>query len=167
MISISLCMIVKNEEDVLQRILSCAKRFCDEIIIVDTGSTDTTMDIARKYTDKIYEFEWVDSFAKARNFSFSKATKDYIGPVAPLIPSAPVGPVTPIGPVAPATPSAPVGPMAPVGPVAPTIPSAPVGPVAPVGPIKPSIPPAPVGPGDVKGSIHVHLYLQLQWNSGR
>ncbi|WP_419892890.1 glycosyltransferase [Oceanobacillus kimchii] len=78
MISISLCMIVKNEEDVLQRILSCAKRFCDEIIIVDTGSTDTTMDIARKYTDKIYEFEWVDSFAKARNFSFSKATKDYI-----------------------------------------------------------------------------------------
>ncbi|BAC14543.1 hypothetical protein [Oceanobacillus iheyensis HTE831] len=54
------------------------KRFCDEIIIVDTGSIDSTIDIAKQYTEKIFEFEWVDSFAKARNFSFSKATKDYI-----------------------------------------------------------------------------------------
>ena len=51
---------------------------CDEIIIVDTGSTDRTKEIARKFTDKVYDFEWIDDFSAARNFSFSKATKDYI-----------------------------------------------------------------------------------------
>lgn len=75
---ISLCMIVKNEEKVLDRILSKAKLFSDEIIIVDTGSTDKTIDIAKKYTHKIYPFKWCDDFAKARNFSFAKATCDYI-----------------------------------------------------------------------------------------
>ncbi len=75
---ISLCMIVKNEEDVIGRCLDSAKDLVDEIIIVDTGSTDKTKEIVSKYTDKIYDFEWVDDFSKARNFSFSKATKDYI-----------------------------------------------------------------------------------------
>ena len=75
---LSICMIVKNEEEVLARILSKAQIFADEIIIVDTGSTDSTIDIASKYTDKIYNFEWCDDFARARNFSFSKATGDYI-----------------------------------------------------------------------------------------
>ena len=75
---ISLCMIVKNEEDVLERCLESAKGIVDEIIIVDTGSTDRTKEIASNYTDKIYDFEWVNDFSKARNFSFSKATKDYI-----------------------------------------------------------------------------------------
>lgn len=78
MISISLCMIVKNEERVLARCLDSLCGLMDEIIIVDTGSTDSTKDIARKYTDKIYDFQWVDDFSAARNFSFSKATKDYI-----------------------------------------------------------------------------------------
>lgn len=78
MISLSLCMIVKNEHDTLARCLDCAKQIADEIIIVDTGSTDDTKKIALKYTDKVYDFEWVYDFAKARNFSFSKATKDYI-----------------------------------------------------------------------------------------
>jgi glycerol-3-phosphate acyltransferase PlsX len=50
----------------------------DEIIIVDTGSTDNTKEIASKYTDKIYDFEWTYDFAAARNYAFSKATKDYI-----------------------------------------------------------------------------------------
>lgn len=76
--TISLCMIVKNEEDVLENCLSSVFKATDEIIIVDTGSTDKTKDIARKYTDKIYDFKWVDDFSKARNYSFSKATKDYI-----------------------------------------------------------------------------------------
>lgn len=71
-------MIVKNEEKVLERILSKAQIFADEIIIVDTGSTDNTKDIASKYTDKVYDFEWCDDFAHARNFSFSKATQPYI-----------------------------------------------------------------------------------------
>lgn len=78
MFTISVCMIIKNEEKVLDRILSCAKKFADEIIIVDTGSTDNSINIAKKYTTNIYTFEWIDNFSEARNFSFSKATKDYI-----------------------------------------------------------------------------------------
>lgn len=78
MITISVCMIVKNEEAILARCLDCIKGIADEIIIVDTGSTDQTKEIAKKYTDKIYDFKWIHDFAAARNFSFSKATKDYI-----------------------------------------------------------------------------------------
>lgn len=78
MITISLCMIVKNEERVLRRCLESVKELMDEIIIVDTGSTDGTKKIASEYTDKIYDFKWIDDFSAARNFSFSKATKDYI-----------------------------------------------------------------------------------------
>ncbi len=78
MITVSLCMIVKNEEQVLARCLDCAQQIADEIIIVDTGSTDNTVAIARRYTDKVYFFDWKDDFAAARNFSFSKATKEYI-----------------------------------------------------------------------------------------
>lgn len=78
MISISLCMIVKNEEDVLERCLECVKDIVDEIIIIDTGSTDRTKEIAMSYTDKVYSFEWINDFAAARNYSFSKATMDFI-----------------------------------------------------------------------------------------
>lgn len=78
MISISLCMIVKNEQEVLRRCLESFKSVVDEIIIVDTGSNDNTICIAKEYTDKVYNFNWVDDFSKARNYSFSKATKDYI-----------------------------------------------------------------------------------------
>ena len=77
MITISLCMIVKNEEDVLARCLDFAINFADEIIIVDTGSTDRTKEIAALYTDQVYDFEWIDDFAAARNFAFSKATMEY------------------------------------------------------------------------------------------
>lgn len=77
MVTISLCMIVKNEEDVLDRCLASVKDAVDEIIIVDTGSTDRTKEIAREYTPHVYDFEWVDDFSAARNFSFSKATMDY------------------------------------------------------------------------------------------
>ena len=78
MITISTCMIVKNEERLLARCLDCVKAFSDEIIIVDTGSTDNTKAIASKYTDKIYDFPWINDFAAARNFSFSKASCEYI-----------------------------------------------------------------------------------------
>ena len=78
MITISLCMIVKNEEKMLARCLDSVANLMDEIIIVDTGSTDRTKEIAARYTDKIYDFEWCDDFSAARNFSFSKATMDYI-----------------------------------------------------------------------------------------
>ena len=76
--TLSLCMIVKNEEAVIARCLDCVKDIVDEIIIVDTGSTDKTVEIVSKYTDKIYHFEWIKDFSAARNFSFSKATKEYI-----------------------------------------------------------------------------------------
>ena len=57
MSTISLCMIVKNEENKLDNCLSSIKNLVDEIVIVDTGSSDKTKDIAKKYTDKIYDFE--------------------------------------------------------------------------------------------------------------
>ncbi len=78
MIEISCCMIVKNEERILARCLDSIADMMDEIIIVDTGSTDATKEIAGRYTDKIYDFEWIDDFSAARNFAFAKATKDYI-----------------------------------------------------------------------------------------
>ena len=78
MVSISVCMIVKNEEAVLARCLDSLRGIADEIVIVDTGSNDRTKEIAAKYTDKIYDFAWVHDFSAARNFAFSKATKDYI-----------------------------------------------------------------------------------------
>lgn len=77
MITISLCMIVKDEEAVLARCLDSVKDLVEEIIIVDTGSTDKTREIAYRYTDKVYDFKWVNDFSKARNYAFSKATKDY------------------------------------------------------------------------------------------
>lgn len=78
MITISACLIVKNEARVLERCLKSIQPIVDEIIIVDTGSTDETKEIASRYTNQIYDFEWVDDFSKARNYSFSKATMDYI-----------------------------------------------------------------------------------------
>lgn len=77
MITISLCMIVKNEESVLERCLSSVADVMDEIIIVDTGSTDRTKEIAKKFTDKVYDFEWVEDFSKARNYAYDLATMDY------------------------------------------------------------------------------------------
>lgn len=76
--TLSLCMIVKNEEDVIGRCLECVSDIFDEIIVVDTGSEDKTRDIVKKYTKNLYYFKWIEDFAAARNYAFSKATKDYI-----------------------------------------------------------------------------------------
>ncbi len=75
--TISLCMIVRDEEDILARCLDSVKGLVNEIIIVDTGSKDHTKDIARRYTSRVYDFTWIDDFAAARNFAFSKARMDY------------------------------------------------------------------------------------------
>lgn len=77
MATISLCMIVKNEEDVLERCLKSVRDIADEIIIVDTGSSDKSKDIAKKFTELVFDFDWCDNFSLARNFAFSKATKEY------------------------------------------------------------------------------------------
>ena len=78
MATISLCMIVKNEESNLKRCLDSLKGIVDEMIIVDTGSTDKTKEIALNYEAKVFDFEWTGSFSDARNFAFSKAVCDYI-----------------------------------------------------------------------------------------
>ncbi|WP_375140514.1 glycosyltransferase [Cohnella herbarum] len=78
MITISLCMIVRNEEEGLANCLSSVKGIADEIVIVDTGSTDRTKEIAAQFTDRIFDFEWIDDFSAARNYAFSQATKKYI-----------------------------------------------------------------------------------------
>ncbi|AIG27121.1 glycosyltransferase [Brevibacillus sp. 7WMA2] len=78
MITISLCMIVKNEEDSLARCLDSVKDLVDEINIIDTGSTDGTVELAKQYTDRVFFFEWIDDFSAARNFAFTKATQEYI-----------------------------------------------------------------------------------------
>jgi len=77
MSTISLCMIVKNEEESLARCLDSIAGLVDEIVIVDTGSEDRTVEIAQTYTSNVYTFPWIDDFAAARNYSFSKATKEF------------------------------------------------------------------------------------------
>ena len=76
--ALSLCMIVKDEEDCLARCLMSAMPVADEIVIVDTGSTDRTKAIAKTFGAKVYDFEWTDDFSEARNLSLSKATGDWI-----------------------------------------------------------------------------------------
>ena len=78
MITVSVCMIVKNEEDILARCLDSLQGLYEELVIVDTGSTDKTKEIAHKYNAKVYDFTWVDDFSAARNYAFKQCTKDYI-----------------------------------------------------------------------------------------
>lgn len=70
-------MIVKNEQSTIQRLLSSVSGVFDEIVIVDTGSTDNTVNICAKY-GRVYYYKWIDDFAAARNYAFSKATSQYI-----------------------------------------------------------------------------------------
>jgi len=76
--TISLCMIVKNEEEVIGRCLDSVQDIVDEIIVVDTGSNDRTKEIVKGYTNELYDFTWINDFSAARNFSFSLATQNYI-----------------------------------------------------------------------------------------
>lgn len=77
-VTLSVCMIVRDEEPVLERCLKAAVQFADQLVVVDTGSKDRTMEIAKKYTTEVYTYQWKDDFADARNFSYSKAACDYI-----------------------------------------------------------------------------------------
>lgn len=75
---ISVCIITKNEENNINECLKSIYSKFDEIIVVDTGSNDKTKKIASEYTDKIFDFIWCNDFSKARNYSLSKATNDWI-----------------------------------------------------------------------------------------
>ncbi len=77
-LKISLCMIVKDEEKQLDNCLKSIKSYVDEIVIIDTGSTDMTKQIAFEYTNKVYDFKWCNDFARARNFSIEKASNDWV-----------------------------------------------------------------------------------------
>ena len=76
--SISLCMIVKDEESRLPACLGCVADLVGEIIVVDTGSTDNTREVARHCGAEVHEFSWCDDFAAARNQSLHHATGDWI-----------------------------------------------------------------------------------------
>jgi tetratricopeptide (TPR) repeat protein len=75
---VSLCMIIKDEETYLARCLASVKPIVDEMIVVDTGSTDRSKDIAITFGAKVYDYEWGDDFAAARNYSISKASGEWI-----------------------------------------------------------------------------------------
>lgn len=78
---ISICIITKNEADKLQKCLECISRLQRsdmEIVVVDTGSTDNSKEIAQRFTSKIYDYVWCNDFSAARNFSIHKATQEYI-----------------------------------------------------------------------------------------
>jgi glycosyltransferase involved in cell wall biosynthesis len=76
--SLSLCMIVRDEAVFLERCLSAIKDYVDEIVVVDTGSVDSTRQIASTFTQAVYDFTWIDDFSAARNYSLAKASSDWI-----------------------------------------------------------------------------------------
>ena len=77
-LTIQAALIVKDEEKILEKCLESIKDFDLPPVVVDTGSTDDTIKIAKKYTDKIYHFKWVNDFSKARNYAKEKCTGDFI-----------------------------------------------------------------------------------------
>ncbi len=76
--TLALCMIVKNEEEMLGGCLESVKDWVDEMIVVDTGSTDNTKQIALDHGAKVFDFEWINDFAAARNFSKAQTQCDYV-----------------------------------------------------------------------------------------
>jgi len=75
---ISVCIITKNQSKNIRECLNHLIPLKYEIIVVDTGSTDDTKEIALEYTDKVFDYKWCDDFSAARNFSIGKATQDYV-----------------------------------------------------------------------------------------
>lgn len=75
---VSVCMIAKNEEEYIEQCLKKLLRYGMEIVVVDTGSTDRTKEIASKYADKLFDFVWCDDFSAARNFAIGKASNNWV-----------------------------------------------------------------------------------------
>jgi len=77
-LKLSLCMIVRNEEAQIGKTLESVKDIVDEIVVVDTGSSDRTKEIIREFEGKVFEIKWADNFSKAKNLALEKAKGDYI-----------------------------------------------------------------------------------------
>lgn len=76
--TLSVCLIVRDEEEVIGRCLNCVCKFADEIVVVDTGSKDGTVAEAKKFTENIGFFAWCDDFSAARNYAFDRAQCDFV-----------------------------------------------------------------------------------------
>ena len=77
-VKLSVAFIVKNEAHIIGPLLKQASKFADELIVVDTGSTDDTKKVAARRGAKVFDFEWIEDFSAARNFAFSKCTNEWI-----------------------------------------------------------------------------------------
>ena len=78
MLPISVCIIAKNEENHIEECCRHLQPYGFEIVLVDTGSTDHTVELARKYTDSIYHFDWCNDFSAAKNYAIKKASHNWI-----------------------------------------------------------------------------------------
>lgn len=78
MTNISVCIICKNEEKYIARCLESLTEYNLEIVVVDTGSSDDSVAIAKRYTDKVYDYKWEKDFSKARNYSIEQASNNWI-----------------------------------------------------------------------------------------
>lgn len=78
MLPISVCMIAKNEDNHIEECLKRLKPCKFEVIVVDTGSVDRTVEIAQRYANKVFHFAWCDDFSAARNFSIQQASNDWV-----------------------------------------------------------------------------------------
>lgn len=76
--NLSICIIAKNEEKNIERCLKCLEPYGFEIIVVDTGSMDATREVASQYASRVYDFEWCNDFATAKNFAISKAMNEFV-----------------------------------------------------------------------------------------
>src|SRR5579872_7358729 len=76
--TVTAALIVKNEAGVLARCLDSIAVHVDEIVIVDTGSEDATKEIAARYTNRIFDFTWIQDFSAARQFAFDRATGEWV-----------------------------------------------------------------------------------------
>lgn len=77
-VMLSICIITKNEQQNIERCLQCLQPYPFEIVVIDTGSTDKTKEIALKYTKNVYDFAWCNDFGAAKNYAISKAENEYV-----------------------------------------------------------------------------------------
>lgn len=77
-VEISVCIITKNEAEQLDKMLAVLAQYPFELVVVDTGSSDNSIEVARRYSESVYEYEWNNNFSDARNFSISKACNDMV-----------------------------------------------------------------------------------------